>query len=188
MIDGKENVLSKTLAKMNPRLFSHPLFRNYYLKLFYDVTFSTGVRGLYTPCHQVLRGNREKAVIDYDHMSFFRISYINYDQRTSRTLELQKEQDDVVFTMRYVFPNGGLFYHMLEKNILHDKQVYPIAYQYVGFDENVLDEKEYQKDWVYHADFFDKMKENGITPVDEHNKEENKRKRFVGAKDSRIFK
>ena len=93
MIDGKENVLSKTLAKMNPRLFSHPLFRNYYLKLFYDVTFSTGVRGLYTPCHQVLRGNREKAVIDYDHMSFFRISYINYDQRTSRTLELQKEQE-----------------------------------------------------------------------------------------------
>lgn len=173
----KKNVLSATLEKLNPDLFYNPVFQNYYLKLFYDAEFADGIRGFHTENSHTFYGNQKQAKIVFQSNESFMMSYTDYAKKMSRSLEIAKgEQASVLFTTRYVYPVDGVFYHMTEQQVLKDNQVYPIHYQYVGFDEHALDEKAYQQDWVYQADFVEKMKENGITPVDEHTKEENMHK------------
>lgn len=170
----KKNVLSTTLEKLNPGLFYNPVFQNYYLKLFYDAEFSDGIRGFHTENSHTFYDNQKQAKIVFQPDGSFMMSYTDYAKKMSRSLEITKgENASVLFTTRYVYPVDGVFYHMTEQQILKDNQVYPIQYQYVGFDGHAIDEKEYQQDWVYQSDFVDQMKENGITPVDEHNKEEN---------------
>ena len=61
-----------------------------------------------------------------------------------------------------------MFYHLVETQVLKDNQIYPVHYQYTGFDEHLMDEKDYQKDWVYQSDFVSKMKENGVIPSKEY--------------------
>ena len=43
---SEQNILSKTLSETNPNLFFNPVFQNYYLRLFYDVEFEKGMRGI----------------------------------------------------------------------------------------------------------------------------------------------
>ena len=176
MIEEK-SVLSATLEKLNLDLFLNPVFQNYYLKLFYDVDFSDGMRGFHTENSHTFCGNQKQAKIVYQSDETFMMRYIDYAKKMSRSLEIAKgEHESVLFTTRYVYLVDGVFYHMTERQVLKDNQVYPIQYQYVGFDEKAIDEKEYHQDWVYQADFVDKMKQNGIAPIDEHRKDENRQK------------
>lgn len=168
-MNKEKSILSATLAELNPELFFNPVFQNYYLKLFSDVNFENGVRGFHTPTSHSFCGDHSKAKIEYNPEGTFTISYVDYVKKSGRTLEIQKKENgSVLFKTRYVFPSEGLFYHMTEEQMLQDDMIYPIDYQYIGFDEKAIDEQEYQKDWMYQVNFADKMKENGIVPKVEH--------------------
>ena len=167
-VEVKKNVLSATLEELNPELFLNPVFQSYYLKLFYDVELDDGMRGFHTPTSHIFSGLQEQAKIVCE-ANKFSISYVNYFNKIGRFLEVQQgENESILIHTRYVFPHEGLIYHLVETQVLKDNQIYPVHYQYTGFDEHLMDEKDYQKDWVYQSDFVSKMKENGVIPSKEY--------------------
>ena len=166
---SEQNILSKTLSETNPNLFFNPVFQNYYLRLFYDVEFEKGMRGIEINQQKIFTGFYEKASICYSDEGSLVISYINCKKKIAKELEIvPKENESIAFTTRQVFPMDGLFYHMEDTQLLKDDKIYPVSYQYVGFDIHDIKNDEFLKEWVYQKGFASKMKDNGVMPKVEH--------------------